>query len=140
MFAAKRACLGSLRGRLLLLVVLAVTPALALLGFTALEQRRTTLVQIESSALAVARSIAAEQQDVIEGGHQLLIALAQLPVRDALATNTFAIGDYQTGRVTGKPTLTFGYPVTGPQGRPVAAMQERLDGVLHRRPGRRFVP
>jgi PAS domain S-box-containing protein len=165
----------------LLLVVLAVTPALLLIIFTALEQRRTTLAQIESSALATARFIAADQQDLIEGGRQLLVALAQVPgvgardgarcdaalaetlrrlpvysnlgviatdgqvvctavpiaarpnvadrryFKEALATNAFAIGDYQIGRVTGKPTLTFGYPVVGPRGRPDAVVFASLD-------------
>jgi PAS domain S-box-containing protein len=173
--------LDSLRARLLLLVVLAVAPALALLGFTALEQRRATIAQIESSALAAARFIAVDQQQVIEGGRQLLVALAQLPVvtsrdaarcdaalaemlrrlpvygnlgvvaadgqvictavpitprpnvadrryfKEALARNGFAIGEYQIGRVTGKPTLTFGYPVAGAAGRAEAVVFAALD-------------
>ena len=169
-------------------MLLAAAPALALLLFTAFEQRRTTLAQIESSALGTARLVAADQQEVIEAGRQLLIALAQLPVltareagrcssvlaqtlprlpvysnlgviagdgqlvctavpitprpnvgdrryfKEALATNDFAIGDYQIGRVTGKPTLTFGYPVAGPDGRPAAVLFAALDlGWLQRR-------
>ena len=176
-----RARLGSLRGRLLLLVVLAVTPALAMLVYTAVEQRRATLAQTESSALAAARFIAADHHDVIEGGRQLLVALAQLPAvtsgdagrcdaalagmlsrlpaysnlgvvagdgevvcsavgsptrpnvsdrryfRDARATKAFAIGEYQIGRITGKPTLTFGYPVIDRHGRADAVVFAALD-------------
>lgn len=31
--------------------------------------------------------------------------------RDALAGKSFSVGDYQIGRVTGKPSINFGYPV-----------------------------
>ena len=31
--------------------------------------------------------------------------------RRALETRDFAIGEYQIGRITGKATLNFGYPV-----------------------------
>jgi PAS domain S-box-containing protein len=42
--------------------------------------------------------------------------------RDAVHRRAFAVGDYQVGRITGKPSLNFGYPVPGADG--------RLDAVL----------
>jgi signal transduction histidine kinase len=37
--------------------------------------------------------------------------------RDALAQRDFSIGDFQIGRVTGVPTLNFGYPILNARGR-----------------------
>jgi PAS domain S-box-containing protein len=38
--------------------------------------------------------------------------------RRALATGTFAVGEYQVGRITRTPTLNVARPVPGPHGRP----------------------
>ena len=40
--------------------------------------------------------------------------------RQALAQRDFAIGDFQIGRITGIPTLTFGYPILNARGRTTA--------------------
>ena len=42
--------------------------------------------------------------------------------RDALAQRDFAIGDFQIGRITGVPTLTFGYPILNARGRTTAVV------------------
>jgi len=36
--------------------------------------------------------------------------------QQAVATRGFAVGDYQVGRITGRPSVNFGYPVTGGAG------------------------
>ena len=74
---------SSLRVRLLLLVLLAVIPALGLILYTASEQRRSAAAEAKDSALQLARSFSNSQDDLIEGARQLLTALAQIPpVRD----------------------------------------------------------
>ncbi|MBU6400198.1 MAG: HAMP domain-containing protein [Verrucomicrobia bacterium] len=42
--------------------------------------------------------------------------------RRALATRSFAVGDFQVGRLTQPPTLDFAYPVPGPDGKPVRVL------------------
>lgn len=69
----------SLRFRLLLLVLLAVIPALGLILYTAAEQRRVAVVDAQQNALRLARLAASDQERLVEGARQLLIALAQLP-------------------------------------------------------------
>jgi GAF domain-containing protein/C4-dicarboxylate-specific signal transduction histidine kinase/HAMP domain-containing protein len=172
---------SGLRARLLLLVVLAVGPLVGLVFFNAADQRRMASVQALDNALRLARLIASEQKQIIEGARQLLVSLSQLPpVRghDSSACNTifaellkqypqyatlgavdatgnpfcsairiknsfnvadrtwfqrarvsrgFAIGDYVIGRVTGKASLNFGYPVIDGQGELRAVVLAALD-------------
>ncbi len=75
----RRFSLSSLRARLLLLVLLAALPALGLILYTDLEQRRLAATQAQEDALRLARLAAADQAQLIQGAHQLLTALAQLP-------------------------------------------------------------
>jgi signal transduction histidine kinase len=70
---------SSLRARLWLLVLLAVLPVLGLILYTDLEQRRLAATQVQEDALRLAWLAAADQAQLIQGAHQLLIALAQLP-------------------------------------------------------------
>lgn len=88
----KRPSLSSLRVRLLFLVLLAVIPALALIFYAAEQQRRSISIEAQQNALRLARLVSANQHDLIEGAHQLLTALAQVPtVRgpDAVACSAF---------------------------------------------------
>ena len=86
----------SLRTLLVLLVLLAVTPALVLILYTASEQRRVAAAQAQDEALRLARIVSSQQQRFIEGARQLLMALAKRPdVRHARAgacTTAFADG------------------------------------------------
>jgi diguanylate cyclase (GGDEF)-like protein len=70
--------LSSLRLSLLLLVLLAVLPALALIVSTAWEQRRQATTGAQQDALRVARLAAADHLRLIEGARSLLVGLAQL--------------------------------------------------------------
>jgi signal transduction histidine kinase len=45
----------------------------------------------------------------------------------AVRTRAFAIGDYQIGRITGKPTVNFGSPIIGPDGGVEAVLFAALD-------------
>src|SRR5713226_3306862 len=161
---------SSLRVRLILLVLLALVPALGLIFYAAEDQRRSTAIEAQQNALRLARLVSANQDALIEGARQLLTALAQVPVvrsgnpaacsaflkdllgqyphyailavtdpegeqlcsgvpvkgrvnnadrayfRGAMEKRDFAIGDYQIGRVTGKATINFGYPILEPSG------------------------
>jgi signal transduction histidine kinase len=70
---------ASLRSRLLLLIALAVLPALGLIFYVNVEQRRQAATQVQDNALRFARLAAAEQTQLVRGTHQLLAALAYLP-------------------------------------------------------------
>jgi diguanylate cyclase (GGDEF)-like protein len=70
---------SSLRSRLLLLVLLALLPALALILVTAWEQRQLAATDAQESALRVARVAASNLERLIEGARSLLIGIAQAP-------------------------------------------------------------
>lgn len=56
---------SSLRGRLLLLVLLALIPAFGLIGYTAWEQRQSAANQAKEKSLKVARNAVEEQKQLI---------------------------------------------------------------------------
>ena len=68
-----------LRTRLLALALLAVLPALALVGFTAKQNRDELAGQVEQSSLRFARLASVEHERSIEGVRQLLTGLARIP-------------------------------------------------------------
>jgi PAS domain S-box-containing protein len=75
---------ASLRARLLLLIVLAVVPVIALTIYTNIELRRSAAADAKAEALRLVRLAASDQQDTIKNTRQFLFALAQLPdVRNA---------------------------------------------------------
>jgi PAS domain S-box-containing protein len=83
--------IATLRVRLILLVLLAIIPALAIMLYTAAESRRREAVLAQEEALTLTELIASREEESIESARQLLIALAQLPVvrqGDAAACNT----------------------------------------------------
>jgi signal transduction histidine kinase len=176
-----RLSLASLRARLLLLVLLAVIPALGLTLYTNLEERQLRKAQVQEHSLRLARVVSADHERLIEDARKLLAALSRLPgvregkraacdalfadlltrhssyanlgvigadgnvlcsglpmtgqvyvgdrayFRRARQTRDFAIGDFQIGRVTGKATLNFGYPVLDDAGHVPAVVFAALD-------------
>jgi len=74
-----RSPFASLRARLLWLVLMAILPAMGLVLYTGLEQRREAAAQAKDEALRLVRVASANQAQLIEGARQLLIALAELP-------------------------------------------------------------
>jgi len=69
---------ASLRHRLLLLVLLAVLPTVALILSTASEQRRQAVASAKEDALRLARLASSQHEHLIEGARSLLVGLAQL--------------------------------------------------------------
>ena len=161
---AVKALFSGLRVRLLLLVLLAVLPALGSTLYLGVEQRQAATTAVQEEALRLARLTASNQRALLEGARQLLVTLSQLPqvqsgasdcqallaqllsqnpfyanlgvidldgtvscsalpfgrpvsaadrsyFQRAVATRGFAVGNYQIGRITGKPTINFGYPI-----------------------------
>jgi hypothetical protein len=74
-----RPFLSGLRGRLLLLVFLAVLPAFALTWYTGWESRQRQRVGVASETVALARIVANDQERVIDGTRQILSDLAGVP-------------------------------------------------------------
>jgi signal transduction histidine kinase len=172
---------SGLRGRLLLLVLVAVVPALGLTLYTDLEQRRLETARVQDNALRLARLASADHERLVDGTRQLLVALAQLPearggepaacnalfadllkqyrsyaslgviapdgfiscsappadgavfvgdrayFRRALEPGDFAVGEHQIGRLTGKATVNFGYPILGGVGEVQGVVFAALD-------------
>src|SRR6266508_6557990 len=74
---------SSLRVRLLLLVLLAVIPALGLTLYTNLEERQLRKVQVQEQAMRLSRLVSADHERLIEDARRLLVTLTRLPaVRD----------------------------------------------------------
>lgn len=74
-----RALLGSLRLRLVLLVLVAGVPALALILYGYSEERALLVERAEQQTLAVARLVRDDYQHLLQRSHGLLAALARLP-------------------------------------------------------------
>jgi len=159
-----KAWLSNLRLRFLLLVLLAVLPAVVLLLLTVSEQRDEAVKKGQANAQQLAGLATADQGRLIESTRQLMTVLALLPevqeggtacnelfanllkqfplyanlgviggdgmvtcsgiptsgpiylgdrtyFQRAVETKAFVVGEYQTGRITGKPALNCGYPV-----------------------------
>jgi signal transduction histidine kinase len=70
---------SSLRVRLLLLVLLAVIPALGLTLYTNLEERQLRKAQVQEHAMRLSRLVSADHERLIEDARKLLAALARLP-------------------------------------------------------------
>jgi signal transduction histidine kinase len=74
-----RRLFAGLRFRLLFLVLLAFGPMLGLVLYTYSEQMQQATLRAEDEALRLARLAAIDQQRLIDGARQLLVAVAQLP-------------------------------------------------------------
>jgi signal transduction histidine kinase len=67
---------GSLRSRLIFLILMAVLPALAVMLYTAWEQRQLDVTQIRERAAHLTKIEAREERQILEGGRQVLEAMA----------------------------------------------------------------
>ena len=74
-----RPFLSGLRGRLLLLVALATLPAFALSWYAGWESRQRQRAAVSSDTVALARSVASDQEVVIDRTRQILSDLAAIP-------------------------------------------------------------
>jgi signal transduction histidine kinase len=75
---ARHPFFSRLRARLLALVLLAILPALGLVLYTAVDQRRVASREAIASAQRIVRLAAATQKQHVEAARQLLITLSQL--------------------------------------------------------------
>jgi signal transduction histidine kinase len=173
--------LRSLRVRLLLLVLVAVIPALGAIAYTASEQKKIAVAEIQRNVLRLVEFSTHEEEQVLQGTRQILIVLANyarkadknpsdcnafcadilkqfkryanigvvkpsgdvfcsaIPLKEAtnaadrswfqraVASGDFAFGDYQVGRITGKPVLVLAYPFRFAAGEPAAVVFAALD-------------
>ncbi|MBI4307856.1 MAG: PAS domain-containing protein [Chloroflexi bacterium] len=162
----------NLRVQIAILIVLAVVPILALVVYSAAQEREHDYAAAQQRASRLLHTISVEQKNIIDDTRQLLMLLARVSsVRDAgsatcgafladvlkqhsdhytvlfvaspngdvvcsatptqvgsnysdrsyfqrvVQTGEFAIGDFQIGRVTNKPTMGLAYPVLDESGR-----------------------
>ncbi|QEM68053.1 hypothetical protein FO488_07690 [Geobacter sp. FeAm09] len=69
----------SIRTHLILLVALAVTPALAIILYTGLEQKRNSMNEAYSQCSALVKALAGDMTNTVSSTRQLLTTLAVLP-------------------------------------------------------------
>lgn len=166
----RTALFSSLRSRLMLLVLLAVLPGLALAIYGAVEQGRQEVREVEQTNLSYLRLAAMSQAQMVQNTRTLLSTLSQTtkvrgddpaecnqllasvqaaspgyhrfsvsdtqgnvicssavftqPVNVAqheffirtLNKREFVVGGFQRVAITGKPNLTFGYPILDERG------------------------
>jgi signal transduction histidine kinase len=77
------------------LVAVALLPAIAIQMYNEFDLRRARQVEVQNQALSLARLAAAEQQQIVQGIRQVLIALSELPsikTRDSQACNAYLAG------------------------------------------------
>jgi PAS domain S-box-containing protein len=65
--------------RLFVLVTVAMVPAIAIQAYNEIDLRGTRKVEVRDEALGLAKLAAAEQQQIVQGVRQALIALSELP-------------------------------------------------------------
>jgi signal transduction histidine kinase/HAMP domain-containing protein len=65
--------------RLFLLVAVALLPAIAIQVYNEIDLRRLRQVEVQDEALGLAKLASAEQQQIVRGIRQVLIALSELP-------------------------------------------------------------
>ncbi len=177
----KRRWFSSLRARLLLLVLAAMVPALALIVHSAVEERSAAIMEVRTHAREIADQAAADENQLNAEFRQLLMTLARLKpissggpdefrrvggelIRDnprinniarvdlkgvivasvlplpgtinvadrpyfrrALQSRDFAVGDYQIGRISGRGTLNFAYPIRNDEGSVGSILYASLD-------------
>jgi signal transduction histidine kinase/CheY-like chemotaxis protein len=81
--------------RLFLLVAVALLPAIAIQMYNEFDLRRARQVEVQNQALSLARLAAAEQQQIVQGIRQVLIAMSELPsikTRDSQACDAYLAG------------------------------------------------
>jgi signal transduction histidine kinase len=70
---------NSLLSRLFALVAAAMLPAIAIQAYNEIDLRRTRQVEVQDEVRGLAKLAAAEQQQIVQGVRQAMIALSELP-------------------------------------------------------------
>jgi signal transduction histidine kinase len=81
--------------RLFVLVAVALLPAIAIQARNEFDLRRARQVEVQNQALSLAKLAAAEQQQIVQGIRQVLIALSEAPAikaKDGPACNAYLTG------------------------------------------------
>jgi HAMP domain-containing protein len=109
-----RALTGTILWRLFALVGLALLPTIALQFYNEFELRRSRELDVQGQVLSLARLSASDQQQIVQGIRQVLIAMSELPsirARDshecnaylgALETQSPAFTTYVVSDLTGR--------------------------------------
>ncbi|WP_024520445.1 ATP-binding protein [Bradyrhizobium sp. Tv2a-2] len=84
----------TLLSRLFLLVAVALLPAIAIQSHNEFDFRRSRQVEAHRQALSLAQRAAAEQQRIVDGVHQVLIALSELSANDRFVGGTMPSDQY----------------------------------------------
>jgi HAMP domain-containing protein len=82
----------TLLSRLFGLVAVALVPAIAIQMYNEFDLRRGRQAEVQNQALSLAKLAAAEQQQIVQGIRQVLIAMSELPsikTRDSQACNAY---------------------------------------------------
>jgi PAS domain S-box-containing protein len=82
----------TLLSRLFVLVAVALLPAITIQMYNEFDLRRARQVEVQNQALSLAKLAAAEQQQIVQGIRQVLIAMSELPsikTRDSQACNAY---------------------------------------------------
>jgi PAS domain S-box-containing protein len=82
----------TLLSRLFILVATALLPAIGIQAYNEYDLRRTRQVEVQNQALSLAKLAAAEQQQIVQGIRQVLIAMSELPAikaRDSRACDAY---------------------------------------------------
>jgi PAS domain S-box-containing protein len=80
--------LNSIRNKLVLLVLLTVTPCIAILVYSGIEQRRHLIRDAQSNVLLLTRTIAEAQKTMTQSTQQILSTLSQTPTIQDMEPNT----------------------------------------------------
>jgi signal transduction histidine kinase len=84
--------------RLFILVAVALVPAISIQSYNQFDLRRLRQREVQEHALSLAKLAAAQQQQIVEGIHQVLIALSELPAikaRDPQACSKYLLATKQ---------------------------------------------
>jgi signal transduction histidine kinase/HAMP domain-containing protein len=82
----------NLLSRLFVLVAVALLPTIAIQAYNEYDLRRARRIEVQNQALSLAKLAAAEQQQIVQGIRQVLVALSELPAikaRDREACNAY---------------------------------------------------
>ncbi|WP_424628308.1 ATP-binding protein [Bradyrhizobium sp. SYSU BS000235] len=82
----------TLLSRLLVLVFVALLPAIAIQAYNEFDLRRSRQIEVQNHAINLADLAAEEQRQIVQGIHQVLIVLSELPsikARDGQACNAY---------------------------------------------------
>ena len=82
----------TLLSRLFVLVAVALLPAIAIQMYNEFDLRRARQVEVQNQVLSLAKLAAAEQQQIVQGIRQVLIAMSELPsikTRDGQACDAY---------------------------------------------------